>query len=201
MFREDQPRIEEWARACPDRTTDVGLFVLLTIRQQFGGIGKLLERVRAGDYAPLWGFKHDGYLYLREHQEYLHERADRARMGHIWVNDLLRDYLAVPGLGLVKAGFCVQLLIGEAGCMDMHNLARFGIPEREFAIPERKDPDAQLRATDEAIKHYLWTCERFGGTEKLWDGWCEFVAQTYRTYEDAEDVSRRHVTYLTGETT
>ena len=111
----------------------------------------------------------------------------------------MRDYLAVPGLGLVKAGFAVQLLIGEAGCMDMHNLARFGIEEREFVIPARRDPVEQLAVIDEAIEHYLYTCEAYGGSEKLWDGWCRFVAETYRTYRDADDVSQRHVYYLTGE--
>lgn len=199
MFAQDQPAIERWARRDPANTLDVGIFVLLTIRMQFGGIGNQLRRVRAGDEAPLWGFKAKGAAYLRENAEYLHERAEDARQGRIWVNDLLRDYYAVPGLGLVKAGFVVQLLIGEAGCIDMHNLARFGLEAAEFDVPKRKDPDEQLRVIDECIEHYLWTCERLGGCESLWDGWCEFVADTYRTYEDAEDVSHRHVTYLTGE--
>lgn len=199
MFKQDQPVIEHWASESAANTVDVGLFVLLTIRMQFGGIGKQLARVRAGDFKPLWGFKAAGYAYLREHASYLYVRAQQCREGTIWVNDLMRDYLSVPGLGLVKAGFAVQLLTGEAGCMDMHNLARFGIEEREFDIPKRKDVGEQLRVVDEAIEHYLYTCEAYGGSEKLWDGWCRFVAETYRTYEDADDVSRRHVTYLTGE--
>lgn len=198
MYAKDQAEIEAWARKDWRNTLDVGIFVLLTIRMQFGGIGRQLQRVRAGDEAPLWGFKAEGAAYLREHAEYLHERAEDARQGRIWVNDLLRDYYAVPGLGLVKAGFVVQLLIGEAGCIDMHNLARFGLEAKEFDVPKRKDPDEQLRVIDECIEHYLWTCEMLGGSEQLWDGWCEFVANTYKTYDDAEDVSRRHVTYLTG---
>ena len=198
MYAKDQPEIELWARADALNTLDVGIFVLLTIRMQFGGIGRQLQRVRAGDTAPLWGFKAEGAAYLREHAAYLHERCEDARNGRIWVNDLLRDYLAVPGLGLVKAGFCVQLLIGEAGCIDMHNLARFGLEASEFDIPKRKDPDTQLRVINESIEHYLWVCETLGGSEQLWDGWCEFVANTYKTYDDAEDVSRRHVTYLVG---
>lgn len=198
MYARDQAEIEAWARLDWRNTLDVGIFVLLTIRMQFGGIGRQLQRVRAGDTAPLWGFKAEGAAYLREHAKYLHERAEDAREGRIWVNDLLRDFLAVPGLGLVKAGFCVQLLVGEAGCIDMHNLARFGLEAAEFDIPKRKDPDEQLRVIDEHIAHYLWTCEKLGGSEALWDGWCEFVANTYKTYDDAEDVSRRHVRYLAG---
>jgi hypothetical protein len=198
MYARDQREIEEWARKDWRNTVDVGTFVLLTIRMQFGGIGKQLQRVRNGDLDPLWGFKHAGWLYLRKHGQYLHERAEACREGEIWVNDLMRDFLAVPGLGLVKAGFCVQLLVGEAGCIDMHNLARFGLEAAEFDIPSRKDPDEQLRVIDEAIEHYLWVCETLGGSESLWDGWCGFVADTYKTYRDAEDVSRRHVTYLAG---
>ena len=126
------------------------------------------------------------------------KRAEDCREGRIFVNDLMRDYLAVPGLGLVKAGFVVQLLVGEAGCMDMHNLARLGLDPDEFDIPKRADPEEQLLVINECIAHYLYMCEKFGGSEHLWNGWCEFVAETYRTYDDAEDVSRRHVTYLSG---
>ena len=198
MYAKDQAEIEAWARQNWRNTVDVGTFVLLTIRMQFGGIGKQLQRVRDGDHDPLWGFKLKGYLYLRRHAQYLHERAEDCRQGRIWVNDLMRDFLAVPGLGLVKAGFCVQLLVGEAGCIDMHNLARFKLTPDEFDIPSRKDPDEQLRVINESIEHYLWVCETLGGSEALWDGWCEFVANTYKTYRDAEDVSRRHVTYLAG---
>jgi hypothetical protein len=198
MYKRDQAEIEAWARLDARNTLDVGTFVLLTIRQQFGGIGRMLQRVRAGDVAPLWGFKLKGFEYLVKHAEYLHKRAEDCREGRIYVNDLMRDYLAVPGLGLVKAGFVVQLLVGEAGCMDMHNLARLGMQAAEFDIPKRRDPAEQLAMIDEAIEHYLWVCEEFGGSEALWDGWCEFVAATYKTYRDAEDVSRRHVTYLSG---
>lgn len=198
MYKQDQAEIEAWARLDQRNTLDVGLFVLLTIRMQFGGIGRQLQRVRQGDHAPLWGFKAAGYAYLQKHASYLHERAEDCREGRIWVNDLLKDYLAVPGLGLVKAGFVVQLLVGEAGCIDMHNLARFNLTPDEFDIPKRKDPAKQLAVVHEAIAHYLWVCETLGGSESLWDGWCEFVANTYKTYRDAEDVSRRHVTYLVG---
>ncbi len=199
MYRKDQWAIESWAARDSYNTLDVGTFVLLTIRQQFSGVGRMLDKVRVGDYGPLWGFKYRGFEYLREKREYLHQRVNAARRGKIWVNDLMRDYLAVPGLGLVKAGFAVQLLTGEAGCMDMHNLERFGINERDFDIPARKDPDEQLRVIDECIENYLHTCDAYGGSEMLWDGWCHWVADTYRTYQDAEDVSRRHVTFLTGE--
>lgn len=199
MFRDDQPTIEAWARKDALNTLDVGTFVLLSIRQQFSGLGRLLQRVKDRDMAPLWGFKREGFDYLHRKRAYLHKRCEDARFGRIWVNDLMRDYLAVPGLGLVKAGFCVQLLTGEAGCMDMHNLERFGMNEREFNIPKRKDVDEQLREVDKAIENYLYTCDRYGGSVQLWDGWCHWVAETYSTYEDADDVSRRHVTYLMGE--
>ena len=199
MFARDQREIELWASMSPERTLDVGTFVLLTIRQQFSGVGRMLERVRKGDAAPLWGFKFEGYRYLTVNRDYLYKRAFDCRNGRIWVEDLLRDYLAVPGLGLVKAGFVVQLLTGEAGCFDMHNLDRFGLNSTDFKIPSRQDPDAQLREINAAVEWYVQLCEDYGGSEALWNGWCQHVAETYRTYEDAEDVSRRHVTYLIGE--
>lgn len=199
MFARDQREIELWASMSAERTRDVGTFVLLTIRQQFSGVGRMMERVRRGEVAPLWGFKLDGYRYLTAKRDYLHKRVADCRRGRIWVEDLLRDYLAVPGLGLVKAGFAVQLLVGEAGCFDMHNLDRFGLNSTDFNIPTRTDPDAQLREINAAVEWYVQLCEDYGGSEMLWDGWCHWVAEQYRTYEDAEDVSRRHVTYIKGE--
>ena len=199
MFRDDQMEIEMSAARSPQNTLDVGTFVLLTIRQQFSGVGRQLDRVRAGDARPLWGFKYDGYRYLCEKRDYLHKRAHDCRMGRIWVNDLMRDYLAVPGLGLVKAGFAVQLLTGEAGCFDMHNVDRFGLNATDFKIGKRTDPDAQLREIDSVVEWYLALCDDYGGSEMLWDGWCHHVAEQYRTWDSAEQVSRAHVNFLKGE--
>lgn len=201
MYARDQRQIEMWAGRNPDNTLDVGTFVLLTIQQQFSGVGRQLERVRAGDLTPLWGHKRAGYEYLREKRFYLWHRSVEAREGRIWVNDLLRDYLACPGLGLVKAGFVVQLLTGEVGCLDMHNVERFSLSDRDFKIPKRKDVDEQLRVVDEYIAHYLWMCERCGGSERLWDGWCNYVGELYTTWESGDAVSRAHVDYLIGGTT
>ena len=198
MFVDDQMEIETWAARSPQNTLDVGTFVLLTIRQQFSGVGRMLERVRAGEVAPLWGFKLDGYRYLKVHKKYLHERVRDCRRGKIWVEDLLRDYLAVPGLGLVKAGFAVQLLTGEAGCFDMHNIDRFGLQAADFTIPSRVDPDAQLREINTAVDWYVQLCEDYGGSEMLWDGWCHWVADQYRTWDSGENVSRAHVKFLKG---
>ena len=198
MFDRDQLEIERWAAHSPVGTEEVGVFVLLSIRSQFSGLGRQLERVRTGDTAPLWGWKLAGARYLHDRRAYLHRRVRECRLGKIWVEDLMRDYLSVPGLGLVKAGFAVQLLTGEVGCLDMHNVERLGLHGRDFTIPTRKNPDAQLRVIDACIADYMQLCEDCGGAATLWNSWCAWVAETYRTYEDADDVSRRHVTYLTG---
>lgn len=199
MFKRDQQLIESWAGLSDRNTLDVGAFVLLTIKSQFSGVGNALAKVRSGDAGPLWGWKHLGYEYLHEHRKYYWKRAREAREGRIWINDLMRDYLRVPGLGLPKAGFAVQLLTGEAGCMDMHNLERLGMQARDFTIPKRRDPDDQLRVIDECIENYLYVCAQAGGSAKLWDDWCEYVGDLYSVYDDADDVSRRHVTFLLGE--
>lgn len=197
MYARDQAAIERWCKN-PDKFLDVGTMVLLTIRMQWVGVGNQLAKVRAGDYKPLWGFKLDGYKYLRANRKRLYQHVRDARAGRIWIDDLMREFLKVPGLGLAKAGFLTQILTGQAGCLDMHNVARFDLDERVWTVRNLADPADQMREIDDKIALYLDLCELCGGSETLWDEWCHYVAERVSTFDGADDVSRRHYTYLTG---
>ena len=89
-------------------------------------------------------------------------------------------------------------MVGEAGCLDMHNVKRFGLDEKAWIIRPRKNADFQLREIDDKIALYLALCEQCGGTEKLWDEWCELLNDKVGTFHSADDVSRRHWIYLLG---
>jgi hypothetical protein len=199
MYADDQMEIEMWATRSQRNTQEVGLMVLLSIRMQWVGVGTQMQKVRNGDLTPLWGFKRDGYNYLIKNSAHLYQRAQACRKGNIWIEDLVREYLKVPGLGIAKAGFVVQLLTGAAGCLDMHNVARFGLTPDEWSVRKYVDPVKQLQEIDSRIEHYLELIDACGGSEQLWDEWCMHLANKVSTFEDADDVSRRHVTYLTGE--
>lgn len=197
MYREDQSRIERWCKN-PDKLVTVGTMVLLSIRMQWVGVGTQMASVRelGVDSPTLWGFKRDGYVYLRDNKAKLYDAVKDYRAGRSWLNDLMREFLKVPGLGLAKAGFLCQLVTGDAGCLDMHNIEKYQLDARHLNVPKRKLMADQVQATDDSIAFYLDLCERCGGSEKLWDEWCNLLNDKVGTFHNADDVSRRHWIYL-----
>lgn len=195
MFKRDQAAVARWCKN-EDKAVLVGLMVLLSIRMQWVGVGNQMRKVVAGDWTPLWGWKRDGYAYLLENKASLYRTIKDLRAGRISERAFLRQWLKVPGLGLPKAGFVMQLTCGRGGCLDMHNIERLGLDARVWQVPKRADIAAQMRVIDETIDRYLELCRTCGGCEVLWNEWCEHVATRVRTFEGADDVSRRHYDYL-----
>lgn len=197
MYKQDQARIERWCKN-PDKFLTVGTMVLLSIRMQWVGVGTQMESVRklGVDSPCLWGFKRAGYVYLRDNRVKLYAAVRDYRAGKMYLDDLIREFLKVPGLGLPKAGFLAQLLVGDAGCLDMHNIERFDLEPKVWFIRPRKNAAAQVREVDDKIALYLKLCQLCGGSEQLWDDWCEYLNDRVGTFHSADDVSRRHYIYL-----
>jgi hypothetical protein len=153
MYNRDMPLIKAHALASKYGLTDVITFVLLTIQQPFQGV----VRVEGRDCSLLFGSKRAGFDYATEHAAVLHAAIVKA----VEVGDVIGalDVLTnIPGLGVVKAAFVAQLCGLEVGCLDSHNMSR-------------------LRETKMAkIKAYVATCAKLGGSEYLWNSWCDFVA-------------------------
>jgi len=202
MFDTHQWRVENYAQQSAKRTSDVIAMVLLSIRMQWSTVGMQMQNWREDSIQSqyLWGFKRKGMEYVKANQHRLFYRVRAARSGEIWIEDLMRDMLAVPGLGMVKAGFACQLLTGHVGCLDVHNIKRLKLDPSEWHVRSYKDVDKQLREVDSKIATYMQMIDVCGGGDLLWDEWCEHLASISEAFEDAEDVSLRHVTYLTGET-
>lgn len=148
----------------------------------------------------LWGMKAHGWRYVQEHKQAIYHdmlelgyAADPERRQH----ELL-DYLALfPGLGMVKAGFIAQMLFGEIGCIDTHNLSRFGLRSEKTDQPtwlkssaykdRRPVKRVALRET------YLTVTKNAGGPRALWNDWCTYVHEKYPVYYISPDkVSRMH---------
>lgn len=197
MYHEDQALVEDWCNT-PDRLVKVGTMVLLSIRMQWIGVGNQMIDVdkHGEDSICLWGFKRDGYRYLVANRERLYERLQAARDGEIWIEDLVREFLKVPGLGLAKAGFLTQLTTGMCGCLDMHNVEIHGLTPLAWHIRPRVDPQQQLVEIDSKIELYMGLVDECGGPGNLWNDWCRHLAETVSTFEGAGDVSRRHYYYL-----
>jgi hypothetical protein len=95
--------------------------------------------------------------------------------------------LRIPGLGMVKAGFILQFMGFDVGCLDTRNIQRERIDINATRIRKDLSPRAQAR-------RLAWYLRETGGrAQELWDGWCQDVAGTYGTFQDADSVSRVHL--------
>jgi hypothetical protein len=200
MFKRDQAAIQRWCKN-EDKVVWVGLLALCSIRMQWVGVGNQLASIRRdGRRATcLWGSKRRGYGYLLTHKKLLYRTVRDLRAGRISTRAFIRQWIKVPGMGLVKAGFVAQITCGKAGCLDMHNITRYGLDLKVLQIPKRVNVAEQMQVIDDYINQYLSLCELCGGTEYLWDEWCRILDEKVGTFNGADDVSRRHFTYLTGD--
>ena len=80
----------------------------------------------------------------------------------------------------------------------MHNVERFELDTRAWHVRTLKDPASQMREIDDKIDFYLALCLLCGGSQVLWDTWCEYLNDGVSTFDGADDVSRRHYIYLLG---
>ena len=193
MFKKHQRNIEEFARKNPDNFTQVVLFVSATIQQMFHTVPTIVDDVREYglDSKHLWGSKKDTWRYTLENKDLLFE----AVFSDMDLEDKLLSIAEIPGIGLVKAGFVLQLCTGEVGCLDVHNLRRFGLSAQTFKFGKVKYLTARKKAT-----LYIKTCIQCGGSETLWDEWCQLIADKYpqRWANDANRVSEAHEEIITG---
>lgn len=197
MFRHDQPLIEAYAAQGPLALRRVLTFVVLSIRVP-------LWRVPADMRDPwghAYGMKRDALHYLERNAGDLFDRVSRLRDiapdADYLSAELLDTFLAVPGLGLVKAGFAAQLTCGLVGCIDSNNVVRLGLPPRRGLRSDTLKMRVRRPETRRArIDWYIDLCRKLGGAEALWNGWCHYVAERdleRSRYRDADHVSRLHV--------
>ena len=202
MFDTHQAEIGAYAQHSPENMARVLKFVILTIRQPLYRVPADMELIH-DPHAPeeelagvLFGHKAAAIAWI----EADHEGVYQDLMAYHLTDDYTAAlaYLAAkPGLGYVKAGFVLQLCFGVVGCLDTHNLARFGIPDSAFAASKAKAKKHVTRMGH--AERYVLTCQELGGCAYLWDSWCEFVASKYPdTYHDAEHVSALHVEAIMG---
>jgi hypothetical protein len=201
MFAEDQPRIATWAYKSASNMADVLTFVLLTIQQPIASVPAAMADVRKhrGASKYLWGMKGIGFRHVQDNATSIYDaaldygsHADRDRRA----DELLALFAMLPGFGLVKGGFAAQLLFGEVGCIDTHNVARFGI-RRAAWFRADKYKSVSLKTRIAYRRTYLNFTIRQGGAAALWDGWCNYVAEKYPSiYESGNYVSKLHCAAL-----
>jgi hypothetical protein len=186
MFADHQPRISQWGRANPHNFVKVCEFAIGTIRVH---LRDAAEAVRTGEYpsAVFFGSKLNGLSYLTQHADSLYQDAEEAHDDAA----LMAVFMRIPSIGVAKAGFCCQMLYNRVGCLDTHNIVRFGLSPRSFRI----DPDYSARTRWHRIQSYIDTCAALGGCERLWNGWCEYVAE--REGDKPDHISNLHTSMVT----
>lgn len=194
MYAQHQPVIQKWAAESLANFIDVYALVILSINSEWRSVGDKLDSVRQlGIESPhLFGVKRSSYRVFVTQADWMKKQLDRyAEYSNAEAClDLVTD---LPGMGLAKAGFFLQLCYGLAGCFDRHNLTRFGLDEKAISLSKAQTQTARK----EMIKRYVDLCYQFGGSEILWDGWCSHLATLHpKRYVSAEHVSELHIVHL-----
>ena len=192
-YRTDGLPIQSYAQENAEQFKEVVTFVFLTIQQPFKGVPAQCQDVRDNGIESryLWGWKREGFAYIEAHGAEVWQKCNTLyrEQPEGWQVAIMQELVKVPGLGVVKAGFVTQLCWGFGGCFDTHNLRAWGFDTETFKLPKSLKPST----VRQKIAVYLDVVERVGGTERLWDLWCERVASVYpKWYRDAEHVSHLH---------
>ncbi len=198
MFETHQKEIGRFARDNADNMFRVVVFVHATIQQQLNIIPEIMEDIDVEGLASihLWGYKRAAYEWFDDNKDQVYQTAMAIYDGHAdpadCEHELLKYFATLPGLGLVKGGFVIQLCFGLSGCIDRHNIARFGIPKRQFDASRFNA--ARMQSTrNRIVRQYHEVVAKGGGTQALWDGWCAYVAEKQSAvHESAWAVSRLH---------
>ena len=191
------------------------MFVVLSVKTPFSSMDMQMRdyREKGRDSKYIWGWKKDTYDYLQKNSEelyyqlmYLSKKRWSSGTGAHMRDRTIRDrkmmlvLTNVPGLGLAKAGFVMQMMFGRVGCIDVHNLRRL----RTVSV---KDLQFTKMATDETkmkkIENYVDICKHNNSTKRLWDQWCEQLTQkkcNKSKFSTGWDVSVFHLSALTGRT-
>lgn len=204
MFKDDQPRIAAFAQSSAENMHRTLTFVLCTIQQQLSVVPECMADIdRHGSESRfLWGFKGPAYETLCQNVDALYGAAMATSRGYAAPDtrrdELLHLFASLQGFGLVKGGFAVQLIFGQSGCIDSHNLAMYEV--NPYEVKASRFKAAKPKTRSRLIEQYHRLCDDIGGTEFLWDNWCRFVAErTPAPFYTADEVSRFHVHAILGE--
>ncbi len=201
MFIHDNPLVRARAQESVEGMVQVYALCSTSIRKQTpllcDEMDKFREKGLLGAPELQWGNKRKGALWMNEHkQEHFDgmKKIIRSKKKEDELNMILH-WLQVPGLGLPKAGFMTQLVMGKGGCMDVHNLRRY-LPEVDSSkgTPNRWQTSGQSEETKKRkAVDYLSFCKLAGGAKGLWDQWCDFIAEQYPdAFESGDHVSKLH---------
>ena len=207
-FKEINPQINEYMQASPEKMQDGVMLVSLSIKTPFHTLDNQMRdyKLRGLDSKYVWGFKKDTLKYLLENRDELYHD-----LMQLWLTPkkelggtadskdaaMMMRLLQVPGLGMVKAGFVMQMMFGRVGCIDVHNQRRFyKIDGKQINLSSGVKKDA---TKFKKLVGYVQLCKNNRSTEKLWDSWCEqlvWKSCNRGRFASGNDVSQFHLQAL-----
>ena len=197
MYKEHAAQIREHVETGGlEAFRSVALFALATIRVPLWAAAASTRAILAGgpDGAQafrrvIWGSKPAALEYLDGPDGWSVYNLASGCAATRDAAGVLDALTRVPGIGLAKAGFLAQMAYGLAGCLDTHNLRRFGLSPNLCALRASALPPTRARR----IGAYLEAVEQCGGSENLWNDWCAYLAERAPSrYLHAYDVSELH---------
>jgi hypothetical protein len=203
-YQLDAVNCQQYAQQSPDNMMDVGMMVVLSIQQNWLGVGDQLNDVNANGINSkfLWGNKINTYLYFRDNSQQLYNDAmvviNSKDSDRVKAQELMEIFLRVTGLGIPKAGFMCQLMAGLVGCMDVHNIKMYGLEPNSLSISKNPKTSRGVEANNKKVLAYIDLCHDIG-TEQLWNNWCDYLATKSVKWLGGAHVSAVHYSYLTGE--
>lgn len=173
MYAQHVPLIAAYMRSSPRAFVRGAMFAVLSARMPFIRVPSQLERLeKVGEKSPdLFSWKLNAYRYIKRHAKQL--LADCSQ-------DDTRAALAaickVPGMGLVKGGFVLQLMGHDVACLDTRNI------QREERNPRAYRSDGAKHKTTKAFQRKLdrYLADVGGKAQHYWDVWCCYVGEQYK---------------------
>lgn len=164
------------------------MFAILSVRVQFPRVPDQCKELETGKAKArcLWGWKFDAYAYVQEHKQTL-------------LNNVLRDpdiasalweITRIPGMGIVKGAFVLQLMGFDIACLDTRNIQREGRSPRAY----RADGEGRKSTKAFRAKINRYIADTGGKAQQYWDTWCTEVAADYKSTPDA--ISKMHLTSI-----
>ena len=168
MYNKDQKAISRMARNSIEFTNWLVVMVLVSIRTPWINIVmNMIDVKRDGADAVILNnkSKNKGYKYIRTHAKSIHNTIFN---DHMTTEEKLVALCDIPNIALVKAGFILQLCVGEVGCIDCHNATKHGVDLGKLKVGS----NATLATKLKKAKVYNEVCKKAGGSEFLWNSWC-----------------------------
>lgn len=176
MYARHNPIIAKAMRSDADNFARGCYFAIGSIRQKIFNVPVMVDSYEiegpASEYA--WGHKRDAVAFVSTHARSLQaglltldgsNRADCA-IG-------LAALQAIPGIGLVKGAFILQLMGFDIGCYDSRNIARLGLNANKLRPAKHLSEQARMKR----LHRYVDLAH--GKSAQLWDEWCVDVGNAY----------------------